>query len=106
MIEYTWRIDPLMVESNVNGLENVVVKVTWICEAVDGEFKTHTAGFVPLEFDENAQFTPYEELTEELVLQWIAPYIDKSIIEEGLATVIDGHKHPQYKYLPTPWSQV
>lgn len=105
MIEYKWRIDPLMVGVNINGLENVVLKVTWICEANDGEFQSSTSGFVPIELDPKGTFKPYEALTEADVWAWIKPHIDKTIIEEGLAAAIEGQKQPQYLYLPTPWSQ-
>lgn len=105
MIEYKWRIDPLMVGTNINGLENVVVKVTWICEATDGEFQSATSGYVPIELDPDGTFKPYEELTEADIWSWINPHIDKAIVEEGLAAVIEGQKHPEYLYLPTPWSQ-
>lgn len=105
MIEYKWCIDPMMVENKLNGLENVVVKVTWVCHARESEFQSSASGYVPLEIDFTKQFTPFEQLTEIQVWGWIDPYIDKTIIEEGLAAVIEGQKHPQYSYLPTPWSQ-
>jgi len=105
MTTFTWRIDQLMAEKKVGDLENVVVKITWICEATDGEFKTHIAGFLPIQLDQGAPFTPYEEITEAMVLEWVNARIDKALIEESLETVIQGNKYPQYIYLPVPWSQ-
>ena len=106
MIEYKWRIDPLMVENNVNGFENVVIKVTWVCEAVDGELQAISRGYVPVEFQDPTSFKPFHELTEADVWGWVAPHLDKTLIEEGLATAIDGQKHPKFSHLQPPWSQL
>lgn len=106
MIEYKWSIDPLMVGMNIKGFENVVLKVTWVCYAQDGEFQSSTSGYVPIELDPKGSFKPYEALTEDDVWSWIEPHINRIGIKDGLAAAIEGQKHPQYLYLPTPWSQV
>lgn len=106
MTTVTWRIESLMVENNVNGLENVVAQITWICEVVDGDFKTHTAGFVPLEVDLSVPFIPYESLAEGKVWDWVEARIDKTAIEESLVSSIASQKLPKYKYLTTPWKSV
>ncbi len=105
MTTFTWRIDPLMVENSVNGLENVVVKITWICDAQDGDFQASASGYVPLEAYLGMPFIPFDELTEATVWEWAEKKIDKRMIEDGLIAVIDAQKHPRYVYLPTPWNQ-
>lgn len=103
MTTFTWRIDPLMVEQKVGDLENVVVKITWICDAVDGGYTSTATGYVPLEV--SSSFIPFSDLTEAKVWEWVEAKIDKHMIEDGLIAAIEAQKHPRYVYLPTPWSK-
>lgn len=105
MTTFTWRIDPLMVEQQVSALENVVVKITWICEAVDGGYTSTATGYVPLEVSSTTTFIPFKDLTEAKVWEWVEEKINRHMIEDGLIAAIDAQKHPKYVYLPTPWSQ-
>lgn len=70
-INYTWKITSLKVK-NQNELENVVVQTYWEKMGTDengnqGKF----TGATPFSLTTSNNFTPFSELTEEIVLGWI-----------------------------------
>jgi hypothetical protein len=73
-ITYTWQIRALS-KTNGNNLNDVIIGTRWECKGTDdvdnitGTF----AGATPFKLDsvDPDNFTPYNELTEEVVLGWI-----------------------------------
>jgi hypothetical protein len=103
MTAFIWNIQQLMVELKQSDLEKVVVKVVWHCFATNGEYSASASGFVPVEYLPEQPFTPFEDLTEEQVWQWVEPTLGKQMIEQGLESAIHAQAHPQYEYLRAPW---
>ena len=71
--------------------DGFVTTAHWRCDATDGEYCAGvygTAGF------SGELATPYEELTEAQVLEWVWGSIDKEETESNLIKQIEAQKHP------------
>lgn len=105
MITYTWKIGRLITLKEANGQQNVVVRVRWICRGTDGTYNHQKADTCSITFNENSQFTSYENLTEQDVLNWIwNSGVDKNATESIIDQAIQHQIDPPYANLPLPWN--
>ena len=94
----TWTISTLDREVS-NGF---VTTAHWQATAVDGE---HSASaYATVGWSEGTPTTPYENLTEATVLNWVWESVDKTATESALAAQIALLKNP-VKATGTPWGQ-
>lgn len=92
MIEYTWSISQLERQSGTGG----VITVHWRVGAKEGEYSSEAYGRVGFSPDpESEDFVPFENLTQEIVLNWIWNNgVDKEETELGLSNQIETQKNP------------
>ena len=92
MTTFTWSI-PNLERKTADGF---VFKAHWRCTATDGEFSASSYGTAGFSQDpESESFVPYDQLTEEQVLQWVwADGVDKDATEAALQAKIDAEKNP------------
>ena len=87
----TWSIGQM----DRNAANGGVTVAHWRVEAVDGEHSASaygSAGFTP---DASAaDFVPYDQLTEDVVLAWVWVLVDKAEMEASLAQQIEAKKNP------------
>ena len=88
---------------------DVVVSASWLCTADETigtppvTYTTALNGSVAFQMPEGT-FTPYDQLTQEQVLDWCwADGVDKSAIEAAAQTNIDAQINPPVVQLPLPW---
>ena len=95
----TWTISTLDREVS-NGF---VTCAHWQATAVDGDYSAciySTCGWA-----EGTPTIPYEDLTQETVLNWVwANGVDKQATEDALTAQIDLQKNP-VQATGTPWGQ-
>jgi hypothetical protein len=109
MTNFTWKIDNLKVYSEYENQQNVVFRVFYSCKGIDADnedmYSVWTSRIrLPITVNEN--FTPFDQLTEQQVLDWIwTNGVDKTDIESKVQIDIDYKKAPVIKDLPTPWNQ-
>lgn len=94
MINYTWKIHSLT-KRTINNTESVIFTVVWEKFGIDengysGSIKT-TITFNVNEIDENS-FIPYEQLTEEILIDWIRNNINEEAINKGIEAEIEKSK--------------
>ena len=80
-----------------------VIVAHWRVTAEDGEYSASsygTCGFTPDPTDAN--FVPFESLTEADALEWVYAALDKDATEASLASQIEDQKAPQ-TVAGTPW---
>lgn len=75
-IKYTWELTQFHVVPSLNNQSNVVTKIGFTLhgEYIDENgtsFKEFWTGTTLIEFNENASFTPYDKLTQEIVEKWV-----------------------------------
>jgi|TARA_R110000824_G_scaffold348161_1_gene534911 hypothetical protein len=110
MATYEWKIISLLAYPEEAGETDVVFQVNWQCYA--SELKTNpevppysatSVGSVEVTYEAGDPFTPYNQLTEEQVWQWVNPNIDRPALEANLQSMIDAEKTPATVNLPPPW---
>lgn len=88
---YKWTINALDAKVAVeDGNENVVYTVHWSYSATDetGEHSVNSIGTHGVEYDAD-NFTPYEDLTEEIVIGWLEDGLDVDSLKAGLDSQIE-----------------
>ena len=77
----TWKITQLQTYPEAQGQTNFVCSATWNVSGADGEFTGSLNGSTAFRLDPDAPFTPFDQLTQEQVLEWVWA----SLGEEGKA---------------------
>jgi hypothetical protein len=97
-MEITWSCANL----ERNTADGFVVTVHYRVNAVDGDYSASSYGTVGYT-QEEGDFTPYENLTEETVIGWVKDSLDAAEIEAGLTANIEAQKAPA-TMSGTPWA--
>jgi hypothetical protein len=102
-----WLIERLLVKPAEGSLTDVVINADWRCngtvqsptEAYSGTCYGSCSFAAP-----SGSFTPYDQLTEQQVLDWCyANGVDKSAIEANVTAQIQNQIDPPVVSLPLPW---
>jgi hypothetical protein len=83
----TWTISQL----DRKTADGFVTTAHWRCDAVDGDFSASSYGTCG--FDGELT-TPYADLTEAQVLEWVWQTVDKDATEASIASQIEAQKNP------------
>jgi len=85
----TWSV-PQLDRQTSNGF---VTTAHWRADAIDGNYSAST--YTTSSWADGTPTTPYADLTEETVLDWIwANGVDKTEVEASLQAQIDAQKNP------------
>ncbi len=111
MTTLSWIIERLLVKPTEGSLTDVVITADWRCNGTEttgtgDDEKTYsgtcygTCSFAP----PSGSFTPYEDLTQQQVLDWcFANGVDKSAIEANVSLQIANQINPPVIAPPLPW---
>jgi hypothetical protein len=112
-LEYEWKLTGLR-KVNTNGLDGIVIGTNWSVTGIDSDgYSGSFVGATPFKVENlnTASFTPFAELTENGVLDWIqnAVYEFPSYwqhINERLTKTIRDNKSPVETVFETdlPWN--
>ena len=98
-----WLIERLLVKPVEGSETNVVITADWRCNGSQESFSGTCYGscsFAP----PSGSFTPYEDLTQDQVLQWCYENgVDKTAIEANVSLQIQNQINPPVVTLPLPW---
>ena len=101
-----WLIERLLVKPTEGSLTDVVITADWRCNGSQESFSGTCYGscsFAP----PSGSFTPYEDLTQDQVLQWCYENgVDKTAIEANVTAQIENQINPPVVTLPLPWVPV
>ena len=101
-----WLIERLIVKPTEGSLTDVVITADWRCNGTDETYSGTCYGscsFAP----PSGSFTPYEDLTQDQVLQWCYENgVDKTAIEANVTLQIENQINPPVVALPLPWVPV
>ena len=98
-----WLIERLLVKPTEGSLTDVVITADWRCNGTDETYSGTCYGSCSFAFP-TGSFTPYNELTEQQVLDWcFANGVDKSAIEANVTAQIANQINPPVVSLPLPW---
>ena len=106
MITLSWIIERLLVKPTEGSLTDVVITADWRCNGTQDQYSGTCYGstsFAP----PSGEFTPYDELTEQQVLDWCYENgVDKTAIEANVSAQIENQINPPMVTLPLPWVPV
>lgn len=94
-MEYTWIISSLNAKIAEGDLSNVIETVHWRLQATDGEHTADVYGSTGLEAPE-ADFIPYESLTQADIEAWLEAKLDVDALKAGLDAQIDAIANPTH----------
>jgi hypothetical protein len=107
----SWIIERLLVKPTEGSLTDVVITADWRCNGTEttgtgDDAKTYSGtcygscSFAP----PSGSFTPYNELTEQQVLDWCySNGVDQAAIEANVTAQIENQIDPPVVVLPLPW---
>jgi hypothetical protein len=102
---YTWQVSALNCYPTQDNLTDVVFNVHWQCVGTDGQYTASVYSTCSVPGPGNP-FTPYANLTQDQVLNWIwANGVDKEATEANVAQQIQNQINPPVVTPPLPWSQ-
>jgi hypothetical protein len=107
--EYTLSITSLECYPTLEQWENVVFLVNWNYKAVftstqEETYESFLSGRTNVNTNNIDSFTPFNELTESLVLSWITPDIDFASLQQTLTLKINELIKPDIVTLSPPWN--
>lgn len=96
MITYNWTFPQFVIEPSVDGLINVVTAMVWMCTGVDDlDGKTALqSGRVELTPPSPAQFVPFDQITQELAMEWLGSTINLQGVQQNIADQIARQRQP------------
>ena len=99
-ISYKWSVEKLTVKQD----NKLVTSVEWHCYGVDEDsgFSAGVAGATALQ--PSNTFIPYEQLTEQQVLDWCSSIKDET--EAKIAMSVNGQLAKKESEPALPWSQI
>lgn len=70
-INYTWNFNPLEAYPTASGETNVVFNVHWQLYGSTGSYQASIIGVQPVSYETGSTFIPFNELTYDIVYNWI-----------------------------------
>lgn len=97
MTTFTWKIEQLERQAS----DGLVVVSYWRVIAVDGDYTAESYGSTT--HSRADEFTPYEDLAEADVINWVKAKLDVAEIEASLQSQIDAKRTPT-QLIGMPWA--
>ena len=110
IMEYKWIISAMNCAVESEGLNNVinVIHYRYNAPKVEGEktYFAETYGAVNVAQPNPQNFTPYADVTEEEVINWLEKILPIEAMQSSLQANIDLQINPVEVTLPLPWLPV
>jgi hypothetical protein len=104
MITINWIIERLLVKPTEGSLTDVVITADWRCNGSQDNYSGTCYGSCSFQ-PPSGSFTPYDQLTEQQVLDWcFANGVDKTSIEANVTAQIENQINPPIIAPPLPWA--
>ena len=102
-----WKIEFMKCVPQIGSIKDYVVECGWRCIATQDNHSADAYGTCSFAAPDNPDgtFTPYDKLTEDMVLGWVwSSGVDKDQIEASLAKQLDSLINPPAVVQPLPWA--
>ena len=100
----SWIIERLLVKPTEGTLTDVVITADWRCNGSQESYSGTCYGSCSFAPPSGSGFTPYNELTEQQVLDWCYQNgVDQTAIEANVTAQIEAQINPPVVSLPLPW---
>jgi hypothetical protein len=88
-ITYDWRVEQMECYPQHEGHTDVVFTVHWRVNAADGNHNATSYGSVGVTLEPDADFTPYDNLTQSQVIGWVKDALGEEQVTR-IETALDG----------------
>lgn len=99
-----WQIGKMDCYPESDGQTNVVFQVIWICWRYQNNYCVSVNGTTSITYQAESPYTPYDQLTQEQVLEWIwNAGVNKAAVELELSEKISALMNPSVVAPALPW---
>ena len=106
-MKFNWVISQLDTFPLLDGMEKVIIAIHWRAQKQYQEdvihFTADTYGSMLVDAPHEASFTPYDEVTMEMVEGWLESSLDCEAIEANLDSQIENFLNPPIVNYGLPW---
>lgn len=103
--QITWTVTQMDCYPQVGSETDVVFTVHWTCAGTDGTYNASVYSTCAVPAPAPADFTPYDQLTQDQVLGWIwANGVDQAATEAAVEQQIQNQINPPVVTPPLPWA--
>ena len=106
-VTFTKTITGMSAYPTLDNLSDVVFEVYWSYNSTDGTFSTAMSGATTVPAPDPADYIPYADLTEPVVLGWVDTYTDPAVWADYAAKMTDwlaAQHNPPVVNPPLPWA--
>jgi hypothetical protein len=104
MATINWIIERLLCKPAEGSLTDVVITADWRCNGSQDNYSGTCYGSCSFAPPSGSGFTPYDQLTEQQVLDWcFANGVDQAAIEANVTAQIENQINPPIIAPPLPW---
>jgi hypothetical protein len=104
MITLSWIIERLLCKPVEGPNTDVVITADWRCNGSQDQYSGTCYGSTSFAPPSGSGFTPYDQLTEQQVLDWCyANGVDQAAIEANVTLQIENQINPPVIAPPLPW---
>lgn len=100
-----WKVEQLECVTSANGPQVFIIH--WRINAVDGEYTATVCGAQTITEPLGGSFTPYDQITEQQVIDWAKADLGPEKVaayEAGVLADLDRLKNPPVVVMPFPWA--
>jgi hypothetical protein len=105
-INYTWNFNPLEAYPTASGEDNVVFLVHWQLYGSTGSYQSSVIGTQGVTYQTGSTFTPFNELTYDIVYNWMTASMGTASMqnyEANVAQQIENQISPPVLVEQAPW---
>jgi len=89
---------------SLDGMDKVISTIHYRAQKQHEDFTADTYGALSVDAPNEASFTPYDEVTKEMVESWLETGLDTEVIEANLDAQIENFLNPPLVAYALPWS--
>ena len=93
-MEYNWIITREFAPQE-NNLEKVIKSIHWRYQAKEDDLIADIYGQYALPEADPENFTPYEEITDKVIIEWLEEALDIESLQKSLQNEIEDIKNPK-----------
>ena len=101
-----WIISQLDSIPTLDGMDKVISIIHYRAEKQHQNYIASLYGSLSVPAPHEASFTPYDEVTKEIVESWLEAGLDTEAIEANLDAQIENFLNPPLVAFPLPWNNL
>ena len=106
MANFQWLVSQLDSIPSIDGMDKVISVIHYRAQKQHEEFIADSYGSLSVDAPHEASFTPYDEVTKEMVESWLEAGLDTEAIEANLDAQIENFLNPSIVAYPLPWNNL